>query len=137
MNPYGAISTGQLITYQLYFNMINTSIQAIIDTPTPTLPLIPPLAPSPTRSKILNFAMIKHICPGTQRHGQLVHTRRVRGPAAERRLCKRRRACAPTLTLTLTPHPNLDVGALLSGCSLYMTSRRTSIQMAARRSTWS
>jgi len=31
MNPYGAISTGQLITYQLYFNMINTSIQALND----------------------------------------------------------------------------------------------------------
>lgn len=31
MDPGGAISTGQLITYQLYWNMINTSIQALND----------------------------------------------------------------------------------------------------------
>ena len=31
MDPKGAISVGQLITYQLYWNMINTSIQALND----------------------------------------------------------------------------------------------------------
>ena len=39
MNPYGTISTGQLITYQLYFNLINTSIQVGLHPHTPWDPL--------------------------------------------------------------------------------------------------
>ena len=35
-DPGGAISTGQPITYQLYWNMINTSIQALNDMVTPS-----------------------------------------------------------------------------------------------------
>ena len=31
MDPHGSISVGQLITYQLYWNLINTSIQALND----------------------------------------------------------------------------------------------------------
>ena len=44
MNPSGAISTGQLITYQLYWNMINTSSASLASIPRP-LGCSPPCFP--------------------------------------------------------------------------------------------